>query len=540
MRHIASLSSGAALLLALVSTFPGGGARPAVAQANPGAGVEAFGETVDVHLVTVEVSVKAFLGERNHMEFTAEDFEIYEDGEPRPITHFERMAEGQMSSVVAPVAAAGSSVVGTPRTVPRSVVLAFDLASLRGHEIQRVAQRALHYVETSADPTVRWAIVTVGPGSRVLLPFTAERPALRAVLNSLTDQAPGVPIMGWGVGSFIDLPEPAPEEPLPTDQERFADLQSVDQLIGYSTSRVAKMRAHALFDSLRQLLQGWSSLEGAKDLVMFYRPGLSYLPPNSGRVSISDLHQIHEEVEDVARWAAAAGFSLHALDAGGLSNPAVDDQARSLTDGHTVPQALAVESGGRHLALNDLGRGLDLATDRSRNHYRLSFQVARAADGREHEIEVKLRHPGLFRVRHPTTYLDLTPRQRLLHQLATSANIPKTADRLPVALVVRVLPERKGRMPLHALLSVPAERLGLLWDEERRTAEVEFFLAVYDARGELMAVESERRSVEQPATGEQLSQVFSTELPAGNYTIAMEALDTVDGNVGMDYAQIHP
>ena len=75
----------------------------------------------------------------------------------------------------------------------------------------------------------------------------------------------------------------------------------------------------------------------------------------------------------------------------------------------------------------------------------------------------------------------------------------------------------------------------------QRKGEVEFFLAAYSLDGDLLVLDSLVRPIdtEGPPNGP-VYQSFSARLPVGHYTIAIAALDTVDGNVGMAFTRIHP
>jgi hypothetical protein len=176
------------------------------------------------------------------------------------------------------------------------------------------------------------------------------------------------------------------------------------------------------------------------------------------------------------------------------------------------------------------------------NHYRIAFQVDRAPDGSDHRIEVKVRRPGIFRVRHPHNYLDLAPRERLLRQLRTSSNIPKAVDgRLPLSLEVHVDPVVDDLMSITALALVPKERLGLLTEEDRRVGGVEFFVAIYGESGNVLEIDSEVQPVSTPDRLQgRMVQAFTANLRPGPYTVVMAALDTVDGTVGMTHTLIHP
>ncbi|MBZ0113929.1 MAG: VWA domain-containing protein [Thermoanaerobaculia bacterium] len=494
---------------------------------------ESFGETLEVHLVNLEVSVESFLVGTPIMDLEREDFEVFEDGIRRPITHFERVLAGRSKTSVDPsveLTTLDDNSAPEASQVLQYTVLAFDGGSLSHLRLQRAIRDVREFVLGNTATNTRWAVVILGSNPQVLLPFTSDPRRVAAALDSLKGLWRGVPVAGWGgAGTFLGGEEVAPEAPLPTESEKREDLQSVETLKENLQTNLARFRERGLAASLSELLRGWASLEGSKSLVIFYEPLLMPTHDNS------------ENFQEVVKWAGTAGFTLHSTDVRGLNNPAIGGGPAL---GLSLHKTLAVATGGRSLALNDLSRILELASESAANHYRIGFQVDRAADGLAHEIEVKVRRPGWIRIRHSPRYLDLAPRERLVRQLRTSSNIPKSVDgRLPLSIEVHVAPvvAGSGAMPVTAMALVPGDRLGLLTEEDGRSGEVEFFITIYGESGNLLEIDSEVQPVStRNRLPGRLVQVFTANLTPGNYTVAMAALDTVDGTVGMTYTLIHP
>ena len=74
-----------------------------VATATPSAqvatdGLPVFTDRVEVNLVTLRVVVTTLL-DHPVTDLTREDFEIWEDGERREITHFERVTDGRIDEL---------------------------------------------------------------------------------------------------------------------------------------------------------------------------------------------------------------------------------------------------------------------------------------------------------------------------------------------------------------------------------------------------------------------------------------------------------
>ncbi|MBZ0089525.1 MAG: hypothetical protein K8H90_04015, partial [Thermoanaerobaculia bacterium] len=222
------------------------------------------------------MSVEPYLGGDIIMDLGREDFEVFEDGVLRPITHFERVLGGRAET---PPESTVAKVESVPITevpeVLQYTVLAFDAGSLSHLRLQRTIRQTQVFLREQAAPSARWAVVVLGANSQVLLPFTSDHRKVEAALDSLKGLWRGVPVAGWGgAGSFLDGEKVVPEAPLPTDSERREALQSVDTLKGNLENNLARFRERELFDSLSELFRGWASLDGSKSLVMYYEPGL--------------------------------------------------------------------------------------------------------------------------------------------------------------------------------------------------------------------------------------------------------------------------
>ncbi len=497
-----------------------------------------FSDELHVDLVPIVVTVQQWPLGQGVMDLGVGDFEVFEDGEPVPVTHFERVVAGSIE----PAGEEGlfDSRLGTTSgegSLPRYFVLGFDFGSLEPARLYQVASRSKEFVEGVADPNTYWSVVVLGPGARVLLPFSNNRWKVSGALDSLYGLRLGTPVTAWGGGSILGGTGTSGAATHPTARERGS--ATLDNLTAVARDRDNRIRAQRLFESLEAVFSGWSSLEGSKTLLLNYQQGSSEASGSGG--ARDNSREIHELVESVAQKAATAGFVIYSSDAAGLRNPSLHP-GLAVSTHRTVANSLAVETGGWHVALNDLARSIELAVNATENHYRIWYQVARAPDGREHSIAVRVKRKGRFRVRHPKRILHVTPRDRLIEQLRTTANIPKVATQLPVSLVVEASWSERNSLALESTLSVPTERLGLISDDGERTGRVEFFFAVYNASGVLLDLASEERvlAVGSDSAGEAQVQSFLTTLPPDDYTIAMAVLDLVDGNVGMDFARVDP
>ena len=131
-------------------------APPLTAQAD-----QTFSETLDVHLVTLDVRVEGFLGTQQPIDLTREAFELLEDGELREITHFERVRNGQVENLEPTRTERPYQSPGEAETLTQYMVLAFDLASLSRPRLKRAINDAVRFTQTTTSPTLEWSVVAL-------------------------------------------------------------------------------------------------------------------------------------------------------------------------------------------------------------------------------------------------------------------------------------------------------------------------------------------------------------------------------------------
>jgi VWFA-related protein len=146
----------------------------------------AFGESVEVNVVNVDVFVTDKSG-RRVTDLQKTDFELLEDGKPVPITNFEALTERravQEAASPAPQAPASPAVAPAPEDVLNLVVL-FDNSNLKPTNRTRAAQQLREFLTRNLSPGDRVMLVTQGLGLKVHLPFSSDPAAIARALDDI-------------------------------------------------------------------------------------------------------------------------------------------------------------------------------------------------------------------------------------------------------------------------------------------------------------------------------------------------------------------
>ena len=249
----------------------------------------------------------------------------------------------------------------------------------------------------------------------------------------------------------------------------------------YPTQIVERVRNEVSLSALRGLMTMLGGLrEGRKSVLLVSEGYTNYVPPQL-RSQVADLRadpNINPQVLDpfagdnpyeetmsffegsammqdlrrVIRTASRFNASVYSVDPRGLAAFEFDmDQPqisyrtdqRALRFTQDTLRVLAEETGGRAIVnQNDLGPGLQQMLDDASGYYLLGYNSSAApTDGEFHEIEVRLKRPGL-RVRAREGYWAVTVRD-VERSLTTRAHEPPKA--VDVALAALAEP-RRGRL----------------------------------------------------------------------------------------------
>lgn len=332
-------------------------AIPVSAQTAP----EEFAESIDVRVVNVEAVVTDRKGERVR-GLQPEDFQLLVDGKEVPIEFFTEIVEGTAMSTPGsdgaepPVAAAGPEAVG--RSVLVFVDDKFTVAPQRNRVLKRVEESLAKLSDRD-----RVAVVAYNGGNLDLLTgWTADREEIAAALAKARER----PTYGL-------------------------HLRVRDALIPVSQTALAVAAA----------MRALPAPEGRKVMLLLSGGWPGYCGP-------------------IVETANLLGYTLYPVDVPGLQTiPGVEaliatpppitglQSSNGEMDNHYTLEVLAGETGGRSSLNSNRMAALERMVEDTASYYWLGFTPEWRADDRRHEIELKVRRPGL-RVRNRSGFSDLS------------------------------------------------------------------------------------------------------------------------------------
>ncbi len=507
------------VFLALVFALPLG------AQEDPGL----FFDTVDVYVVNVEVVVTDKDGNPAN-GLTREDFEIYEDGKPVELSNFFAV-EGRQGVV----AGAARDAAPVPETKRLNLVVFIDNLNMRPESRNAIFKDLRGYLEGNLDPRDRTMLVTMGDTVEVAQGFTNNREQLFATLDRLELQAgahlrfetqrtmtmrrlqratlPSNPEDAGGLGGASARNfEAAQDEAsnLATDVVNLAEmrLQTVrasvqaltrftESLAGmpgrkavlYVSDGLPERPAESMGQAWINKFSDWISAQGAR--------GLNSVRMEMNRLVGSSRYSAKRQLDDLAEAASANGVAFYPISSGGMtrSGGAVSAElggAATASGGGAYSQdVIALESQSLESSLLRLAEKTGgLAFTRTTNiggllermvhdfdsFYSLGYSPPHAVDDEFHEIEVKVKRPGLT-VRHFGGYREKDPIANLQDLTLSALHYDLEDNQLEVRLEAgEQVRSKNERYVVTVLVKIPFQNLLLVPQAEFHSAQVFLFV----------------------------------------------------------------
>ena len=367
-----------------------------------------------------------------------EDFEVLEEGRPRPITHFARGFSAPPAGTSAPAAGPvpGPAAFPDAGPRPRRLVLVVDDYHLEPEDLSAVRAALQRFIDGQLAAGDEAVVVAASGSLGALQQFTADRDVLHRAVARLRIQHRSfrppmdVPrmtdyqaqLIEQGDTEALDLAarEIMAAEPAPPGSTRQAQAQMMAETRARALARqIVSTNSHVTsltLSSLEQLVRSLLPFRGRKVVALF----------SNGFFMGPTRQSSRRDLEVIADAAARSGVTVYSIDSRGLvATPAIGDArvggGYDITENPGVREsielrgreaardglnALALDTGGlAFFNRNDLGASLQRVLDDSAAYYRLGFEPRESPrDGRFHKIEVRVRGRSGLRVRTASGY----------------------------------------------------------------------------------------------------------------------------------------
>ena len=460
-------------------------------------------QKIDVTVVNVDVVVTAPDGTPVR-GLSRDDFQLFEDGVPQPITNFYSVgtspATVQATTAAAPPAPAPSN--DDPR-FRRKVLVLIDNVHISKH----ARDMALDQLEKFIDDRFRggeydWSIATVGSRLGLIMPLTSDKQRIHETIAAIRRGG-----ARQDATESLKLSDVSPAMRHGMDQvPSNGRAQFSPDLFSYGQQEHEReIRARFTVDAVVSAARALAAADGKKIVLLlsdnrdFNDIELTYSKKGYfiQRDFISDKQTdnfgtISREIKTLKDYivaeANASNVSFYIIDPEGLKAPAdlglPDDPGG--TSGMTNSQGLfwlAADTGGRLMPGNDLNASMMQFETRSSNFYSLGFHPSHD-DAKYHKLTVKLTKPGKYDLRYRTGYSNVTSEEQLERTLRSPLAMSAHASSLPVTLLTeKAEPQKRGTVLVPFRATIPISKLQFLPDGQKWNATFDVYVSVFDVDG---------------------------------------------------------
>ena len=458
-------------------------------------------ENVTVAVTNLEVVVTDSKGKRVP-GLKKEDFQVFEDSVPQPLTNFYAVAGGRttlsdgtevsLSDEPKPNEKAADEI---PANLKAKYIFYIDNLNIHPLHRTRIFKTLLPFVDKAIGPNTEGMVVSFNRSLKVRQKFTSDKGIITGALESIMGDA------GGGTTLVSDRMDAL---------QKINDAKSAGDAIS-----TAKMAAATMDDDLRYTIDGlkntlsmMAGVEGRKVLI-YVSDGLPQMVgqelfdtiqtkfQTSAAAMESFTYDRTSSYATIAREANAQGVTLYMIDASGLKieegvsaeygTDTVHPSTFVLQQNFQAPlQMLARETGGiAAVNTNNAQREFDEIAQDFSDFYSLGYRSTRGAVDRPHSIEVRVvNHPGL-RARYRSGYLEKTVETRTAESVTAALYYPRTDNPLQFSVAVGdPKPYSTENYLVPVRIAIPLANVTLIPQGDDYRGRLYVYFVVLDSQGQ--------------------------------------------------------
>jgi VWFA-related protein len=456
-------------------------------------------ETIEVRIINVDVVVTDREGTPVR-GLKAEDFSVWEDGEPRTVTNLAEYGAPPPQLAEMDVSGATVSVDGAQTPMPRHLIIFVDRFGLAKRQRQEVFSALDDFLREAMRPGDKAMLVTYDTSMKVHVPFTDDQQRIRKEIAKLEANKTQV----WGDGDELAEVEQA--------ERMFAsDEDGGKAAVGMTTYQLAQrawVRMRNRVRNLNALMSSVAGLEGRKMLLLvsekFERnPGMKYFLPRDPETGVEPTESKEFNavllLRSFTQSANAHGVAVYPIHPGGLKGKidAVENRGGTATvreyilfmnDG-SASERIAQETGGLYaLGSSETSKMLPAVLRDLDSYYSLGFRAVGPPAPGVRDIKVKVRNPE-YRVRYRREFVQKSDHDLMEDRVI--ANLAQPIANSGLQIEVKAQPARgasfsKALVPIE--IRIPVKELTTLPSDQGQVGSFSVYIASSDAKGGLSDV----------------------------------------------------
>ena len=470
-------------------------------------------ENIDVRVINIDVVVTDRRG-NPVTGLKREDFEIFENRIPKPISNFYEVegarpvnmgGEGQIVDAPAPAPTAARADA-VPENMKRRIIFFIDNLSLAPFNRNRVFSQMKEFAKTAMRPGDEAMIATFNRSMKIRTPFTKDIGQLETTLDIIAGES------AMGAANRSERK---------TTEDRIREARSYEEAVAtaraYASSVEHDLRQSA--SSLSALMSTLAGLEGKKVLVLTTEG----FPIQPGREMFQYIEEVSREkqwqgmgtllegmhfdsttvIQSIARSANANGITLYPIHAAGLTGgdsfsaeyqaPTPVSVAHSFSTNTTESVQLMADMTGGQASVNTnnfaeafrrIQRDMDF-------YYSLGYRASTERVDRQRYVSVRLKNnPNRYIVRNRQTFVEKSMYAEMSDRVIANLHYRTKSNDLGILVRTgRPVPVQDGLFQVPLEVQIPMDNITLLpQGEDEYAGGFEVFVAVADKNGDMSDV----------------------------------------------------
>ena len=516
MKNALRIASAALISVALL---PGSFAQTPTAQ--PATDIPKLVENIDVRIINVDVVVTDKKGSVI-TGLNKDDFEIFENGVPKPISNFYAIEGGKPTEVEppAPAPAPTSTALAAakeelPDSLKRRIIFYIDNLSMAPFNRNRVFKSMKEFVKSTMRPGDEAMIATFNRSMKVRVPFTRDPVQIEQMLDSIAGES------AMGTSNTSERKQV---------QDRIKETDNYDEALAsarsYAQSVEHDLRQSA--ESLNGLMTTLAGVEGKKVLVLAsegfpMQPGrevFQYIDEvantKNWRFSGTILEGMSFDstslIQSIARTANANGITMYTVHAAGLSGGNEMSAENASPTPVSVSQAIISNTTDSMRLMADMTGGLasiqtnnfaqafrnierDLST-----YYSLGYRASTERVDRQRQLTVRVKNKN-YVARARQTFVEKSTFAEMNDKVI--ANLLYKTKQNDLKILVRlgspVETDELYRVPME--IQIPMDSLTLLpQGDDQYVGGFDVYVAVANKDGDMSDVSRKSHQIRVPTT----------------------------------------
>ncbi|MGD1147163.1 MAG: VWA domain-containing protein [Thermoanaerobaculaceae bacterium] len=537
-----------------------------------------FLDVSELTVVNVDVSVSGKKGPVFNL--TADDFDVYQDRKPVPLTNFsaftkntEHKATPAPASTAVPAPATPTPEPATPpKREPRFVAFYIDNENLMPFDRNRVINRMVEWIDTNLTPPDQAMVVSYAAQSmKIIQPFTSDPDEIASALRSVKKFVGG---RSDTINSRQRIEDDINQNSSGSGSGSGSSSNDPTQVLSEARSFSREVRNNLQFAvrALQDLVAMMGGLPGKKAII-YLSDGLPMTPGAELYYEIQEQYQAPSIISEsrefdstdlydsLVRTAVSAGVTLYSIDARGLTSDS-GIEAENRTSRSPLAASIATSNyqdsllymadrtgGIAILNANDPTPGLDKIAADFETYYSLGYRLIPTGEDRMHRVEVKVKGHPEYKLVYKSSFIEKTLPTRIGDRVMSGLAFDLKDNPLGIDLKAgEPAPADNNRWTLPVEVKVPVDKIALIPDGSDLIGFLMVYYAARDEEGKQSDLQHTEHPIRIPSSDyqsmrrDQITISTSLLVEPGVYRISVGVRDELTNQAGYALAKssVHP